>query len=81
MHPRDQIFDNPGTIPLPHGFKHALLKSIIAKNLQEKCKQLGFFVKVKKKLEDVVIGLSLDFKYACFIAFEARTFTGEARSE
>ena len=27
VHPRDQIFDNPGTIPLPHGFKHALLKS------------------------------------------------------
>ena len=50
-------------------------------NLQEKCQQVGFFVKVKKKLEEVVIGLSLDFKYACFIAFEARTFTGEVKSE
>ena len=27
VHPRGQIFDNPGTTPHPPGFKHSLLKS------------------------------------------------------
>ena len=81
MHPRDQIFGNPGTTPFPLALNTHFRNPNIAENLQEKCKQVGFFVKVKKKLEDEDVGLSLDFEYACFIAFEARTFTGEVRSE
>ena len=35
----------------------------------------------EQKLVGVVIGLFLDFKCVCFVAFKARTVIGEVRSE
>ena len=70
-----------GQLPFPPASNTHFWNPNIPKNPQEKCKQVGFFVKVKNKLVGVVIGLFLDFKCAFFIAFKARTFIGEVRSE
>ena len=53
----------------------------IAKIHKKNASRLASLSRSRKKLVGVVIGLFRDFKCACFIAFKARTFNGEVRSE